>query len=137
MTQEFENLECQQGYAMLLKRISNLGLVLLFLTFGLYIFGVLEPLIPLEKLPQYWNLPLNEYIEQSGAPIGWGWLNHLGNGDYLSFIGLILLAAVDGICYVFLFIFFTKKKKRLYMALVSVELFLILLSASNLMQFGH
>ncbi len=137
MAQKFENLENQNLYATVLEWITHLGLVILLGTFLLYMLGVFKSLIPLEELPQYWNLPLQEFLRQTGAPIGWGWLECLGKGDYLNFIGLALFAGATGICYLVLFFDFIKKGNKLYTYLVGAELLLVFLAASNLLKVGH
>ena len=137
MKQKFENLDVQQRYAVVLRTICNMGLVLLFLTFTLYVFGIVKPLIPLETMSQYWNLPLQEFLQQTGAPRGWQWLDHIKKADYLTFTGLIILAGVSGICYLVLLVDFVKARMALFTLLVIAELLLIVLAASNLFDVGH
>ncbi len=137
MKLKYENLEIQHRYAVVLRRVCNLGLVFLFLTFALYVFGIVKPLIPLESMPRYWNLPLQEFLLQTGAPRGWEWIEHIGKADYLTFIGLIILAGVTGVCYLLLLFFFVKTRKLLYIVLVSTEFLLIAFAASNLFELGR
>ena len=137
MNQRFENLEIQQRYGAVLRRVCNLGLILLFLTFALYVLGIVKPLIPLEAMPQYWNLPLHEFLQQTGAPKGWQWFEQIRKADYLTFVGVIILAGVTGICYLVLLVDFVKARKSLYSILVTAELLLIVLAASNFLELGH
>jgi len=39
--------------------------------FGLYLAGMLTTSLPLEDLPQYWSLPLDQYLEKAGALTRW------------------------------------------------------------------
>lgn len=137
MEQEHEDLAIQQQYAKILKIVTNLGLGCLLLTFALYVFGILEPLVPLEELPHYWNLPLQEFIAKTNAPTGWHWLAFLNKGDYLNFASLALFAGVTGLCYLVLLVNFVKTQKLLYASLAALELLLILFAASNLVSLNH
>ncbi|MBF0277523.1 MAG: hypothetical protein HQM13_07030 [SAR324 cluster bacterium] len=137
MDQKYENLDNQILYAGVLKFLANSGLVLLFLTFFVYMLEIVEPLVPLEELPQYWNLPLHEFLEKTGAPTGWQWVNFLNKGDYLNFLGLVFFIGATGVCYAVLFFDFLWKKKGMYLFLVGTELIFIILAASNLLKVGH
>ncbi|NQU62954.1 MAG: DUF1634 domain-containing protein, partial [SAR324 cluster bacterium] len=75
-------------YASLLGKGMLLGLVLLFITFGIYVFGIMEPYIPLEKLSDYWSMDVQEYLQVTQIPIGWGWATMLQYGDILNFVGV-------------------------------------------------
>ncbi len=55
-----ENSAFQPTYARILDWGNSIGLILLITTFLLYAFGVTQPLIPLDELPNYWTLSLSE-----------------------------------------------------------------------------
>jgi len=134
---KYQNLHEQQDYGVLLERLVNVGMIFLVVAFALYMTGVLPPLVPIEDLPQAWTLPLNDFIAQTGAPTGWGWLDHLATGDYLNFAGIAFLATVTGICYVGLLIGFIKDGKKLYIYIALIEIGLMLLAAANITGGGH
>jgi hypothetical protein len=86
-------------YARWLDVGTRIGFAVLVLTFGIYVFGLLEPLVPEHDLPRLWTLPADRYVAASGAPTGWGWLGFLGRGDYLNVLGVALLATITLVCY--------------------------------------
>lgn len=86
-------------YARWLEIGVRLAFGLLVASFALYVFGVLEPLVPTTELVRLWTLPVDRYVAATGAPTGWGWLNLLGKGDYLNFVGIALLATITILCY--------------------------------------
>lgn len=135
--QQYENLHEQQAYGVLLERLVNVGMIFLVVSFALYMTGVLQPLVPIEDLPQAWKLPLNDFIAQTGAPAGWNWLQHITTGDYLNFAGIAFLASVTGICYIGLLIGFIKDGKKLYVYIALIEIGLVVLAAANITSGGH
>ena len=54
--------------------------------------------LPLEALPRYWGLPVGEFLRQTGAPAGWGWLA-ASAADYLNLACMALLGLVTALCY--------------------------------------
>ena len=82
-TSEFKNIPEQRLYANILFYLNLIGLFILLTGFTLYLTGVITPLVPLEDLPRFWSLSLDEYIEKSNMPTGWQWISKIG---YLSLI---------------------------------------------------
>ncbi|OGG96712.1 MAG: hypothetical protein A2527_03920 [Candidatus Lambdaproteobacteria bacterium RIFOXYD2_FULL_50_16] len=95
----YQNLPCQQSYAKLLGILVNLDLALLILTFAIYSFGLIDPLLPIKELTAAWGLPAGDYIARTGGITGWGWALKLNYGDYIPFIGIAFLASNSMICY--------------------------------------
>ena len=130
----FENAPEQYIYAKIIFHISNLGLFALITGFILYILGVLTPLVPLQELPQYWSLSLSQFLEKSGAPTGWQWISMLVYGDVVPLLGISILASVSLCCFLFLLFSFLQRGAKVLVIIVAMELFFILISASNLIQ---
>ena len=86
-------------YARWLDRMVRVAFVLTASVFALYVFGALRPYVPLETLPSLWGLPLAQYLERSGAPVGWAWLPLIGRADYLSLAAVALFALMTLVCY--------------------------------------
>jgi len=133
----FENAPEQHIYAKIIYHISNLGLLALIMGFILYIFGVLTPLVPLEELPKYWSLSLTQFLEKTGAPTGWRWTAMLGYGDVIPFLGVTILASVTFVCFLTLLFSFLQRGAKVLAFIAAMELFFILISASNLIQISH
>ena len=77
-------------YARWLDIATKAGFVISLAAFLLYAGQVLPAYVPVSELPRYWSLPVNQFIQATGAPSGWAaWLGELGYGD-----GLNLLADV-------------------------------------------
>ena len=136
-TTEFKNLPEQRLYANILFYLNLIGLFILLTGFTLYLTGVITPLVPLEDLPRFWSLSLDEYIEKSNMPTGWQWISKIGYGDIAPMLGIAVLASVTFVCYFFLLFQFIKRGVKSLALIVSIELLLILLSASNLIQVTH
>ena len=130
----FENLPEQRLYANILFYLTLIGLFILLTGFTLYLTGVITPIVPLEELPQFWSLSLNEYMEKSNMPSGWQWISNIGYGDIAPMLGIAVLASVTFMCSFMLLFQFIKRVVKIIVPIVSIELLLILLSASNLVQ---
>ena len=136
-TSTFENLPEQRLYANILFYLNLIGLLILLTGFTLYLTGVITPIVPLEELPRFWSLSLNEYMEKSNMPAGWQWISNIGYGDVAPMLGIAFLASVTFMCYCILLFQFLKRGVKIFVLIVSIELLLILLSASNLVQVTH
>ena len=136
-TSEFKNIPEQRLYANILFYLNLIGLFILLTGFTLYLTGVITPLVPLEDLPRFWSLSLDEYIEKSNMPTGWQWISKIGYGDIAPMLGIAVLASVTFVCYFVLLFQFIKRGVKILALIVSIELLLILLSASNLIQVTH
>ena len=128
--------EEQLVYAGILDKGMKLGLAILVVTFLVYVFGILEPFIPVEDLPKYWGLPVGEYLQQTGIPTGWGWVGLLGNGDFLNFIGIAVLAGVTIVCYLPIMPVFRRNRDTIYATIAIVEVAVLVLAASGILHVG-
>ena len=133
----FENAPEQHIYAKIIYHISNLGLLALIMGFVLYIFGVLTPLVPLEEMPKYWSLSLTQFLEKTGGPTGWRWTAMLGYGDVIPYLGVTILASVTFVCFLTLLFSFIQRGAKVLAFIAAMELFFILISASNLILISH
>jgi hypothetical protein len=89
----------QHVYARWLDVGTKIGFAVLLFTFAIYILGLLDPLVPPQDLVRLWSRPVDRYVSATGGPTGWGWLAHLGRGDYLNMLGVALLASITVVCY--------------------------------------
>jgi hypothetical protein len=89
----------QATYARWLDVATRVGFAVSLAAFLLYVGGVVEPFVPLERLPQLWGLPAARFAEATGAPQGWGWLALIGTADYLNLAAVALFGVVTLACY--------------------------------------
>lgn len=127
----------QHIYARWLDWGTRLGLAVLLLSFLAYALALVEPLVPLERLPQVWTLPAERYIELTGAPSGWQWIFRLDKGDYLNLAGVALLALITALCYLRIFVLFFKRGERLQATLAALQILVLLAAASGLLDWSH
>ncbi len=135
-TEEPALAEEQLSYAGLLDIGMKLGLLLLVVTFGLYVFGVLSPHLAVEDLPKYWSLPVRDYLAATGIHPGWQWVHMLGRGDFLNFTGIAFLSGVTILCYLAIIPIFLRKKDKIYGLLSVIEVIVLALAASGLLNVG-
>lgn len=112
------------------------GLGLMAVTYLLYVFGVITPHVPLEKIPLLWSQPVGTYLELGQVPTGWGWTVLLGKGDFLNFLGIVLLAGMTIVCYIPLIPAFLKRKEFVFAGLALAEILVLLVAASGIVGGG-
>ncbi|MBI3592535.1 MAG: hypothetical protein HY099_03520, partial [Nitrospirae bacterium] len=100
MEKKLKATEEQLAYARLLDLGMKAGLLMLVVTFIIYLTGILVPHVPVNDLPKYWSMPVKKYLAATGILPGWAWLGMLGKGDFLNFIGVAFLAGVTILCYI-------------------------------------
>ena len=132
-------------YARVLEIGMYIGLAILFVTFGLYAFGILAPAVPLDQISNYWNQGVHEYLEavnrdhlhMEHAPTGWAWVTMVGKGDFLNFVGISILGGVTIICYLAIVPTLLRKKDNAYLTMAILEVVVLALAASGILAVGH
>ncbi|MEW6172819.1 MAG: DUF1634 domain-containing protein [Bacillota bacterium] len=126
----------QVVYANILNIGMIMGIVLLVITFLVYVSGMLKPLVPPEQVPSLWGGKAHEYVVATGAPTGWGWLSYLNKGDYVNFIGIALLSLLTILGYLVLLPAYIRKKEGIYSLLVIAEIIVLGLAAAGVVGGG-
>jgi hypothetical protein len=135
----------QLVYAKVLEIGMFIGLVILFITFGLYVSRAVAPAVPLEQVSNYWSHGVHEYLEtvnddflhMEHPPTGWAWVGMLGKGDFLNFVGIAILAGVTILCYLAIVPTLLRKKDNAYLAMSILEVLVLVLAASGILAVGH
>ena len=132
-------------YAKVLGIGMFFGLVTLALTFGLYVAGFPAPAVPLEQVPGYWHLSVDEYLEvvshnhllAEHPPTGWAWVTMVNKGDFLNFVGIAILAGITVVCYLAIVPTLLRKKDAAYVTMAILEALVLALAASGILAVGH
>ncbi|MDX2497713.1 MAG: hypothetical protein QNL11_07395 [Desulfobacterales bacterium] len=124
-------------YARILEIGMYLGLLVLFVTFGLYAFGIVDPYIPLDKISNYWSMNVNDYLKHAEIKAGWAWLGMLKYGDFINFIGVAMLAGVTIFCYAAIVPTLLKNNDKVYAVLAVLEVIILSAAASGILAVGH
>ena len=137
--------EEQLLYASILEKGMYAGLLLLLVTFVLYLTGIMEPAIPIEQLPNYWVMSVHDYSEainhnflhRENVITGWGWLAVVGKGDFVNFLGIALLSGVTIVCYIGILPTLLRTKQTAYFWIAVTEVVILALAASGILTAGH
>jgi hypothetical protein len=124
-------------YAHLLDWGTRVGVVALLLSFAAYLFGILQPHVPLEHLPAVWNLPVDEYLKSTNSPTGWGWLAFIHKGDFSNLIGISLLAGCSLPALLGLIPLYLQRRDHVYAGICAVVVLVLVLAASGVLTGGH
>jgi disulfide bond formation protein DsbB len=126
----------QLAYANLLFIGAWAGIVLMIITYIIYLGGILPAHVDLTLITQNWDKGVDEYLEITKSPHGWGWLSLMNKGDFLNFVGIALLAVLTLICYLLLIAGYQKRKDRIYLVIAILEVLVLGLAASGILGAG-
>ena len=128
--------EEQELYAKILNTGMLIGLAGLVIAFIIYCTGILEPLIPLEKVQTYWILSVHEYLIQSGIQAGWAWFGNLKYGDMLNFLPIAFLSLLTIVCYLAILPGLIRKKDTAFVVIAVLEIIVLAVAASGILGTG-
>lgn len=132
-------------YANLLEKGMFFGLILMFITFALYVFGIMPAAIPLVEVANLWNQPVHDYLETINhnyigwehLPTGWSWFKLIGKGDFINFVPVAILSGVTIACYLVIVPGLFKRGDKAYAIMALAEALILALAASGLLAVGH
>ena len=128
--------EEQLTYAKILNIFRIIGLWMLVLTFIVYVFGIIPPMIALEEVSQYWGLSVNDYLARTDIQTGWAWLRMIKYGDIINFLPIAFLSFITIICYLVIMPIFFKKKDKVYTWIALIQILVLVLAASGILKGG-
>lgn len=128
--------EAQMAYARLLDLGMKVGMLILIITFVLYVSGVIEPNVPVDQLSSFWEMKADEYVETTGIATGWGWVNELGKGDILNSVGIAFLALVTIACYLRILPIMFREKETALIVIILLEVAVLSAAASGFITAG-
>lgn len=129
--------EEQIVYAEILYYGGFAGIILMAITLAIYVSQLLPTYVPLSEMPELWKHNTHRYVEETGMPTGWGWVKYLTYSDIMNFVPLALLAFITVVCYIAIIPPLLKKRDFLYLTIAVVEIIVLLLAASGILQAGH
>jgi len=127
----------QVRYSTVLRAGMLSGLACLLTTFAIYLSGTVEPHIPPEELAKHWNKDVCTYLADTRIDVGWSWVEMVGYGDFLNFVGIAILAGTTIPCYIAIVPLLLSKKDYVYATIASVEVIVLLVAASGIIAVGH
>ena len=126
----------QLTYATILNWGAWAGIVIMTITYIIYVFHLIPPYVDVNLVTQHWDKKVQHYLEITNSPKGWEWLLLLSHGDFLNFIGIALLAILTIICYLVLTIGYLKQKDKLYAGIAILEVLVLVFAASGILGSG-
>lgn len=112
------------------------GIFLLLTTYFLYVLGVITPHAEPALVAANWHLGVDDYLHVTNSPHGWGWVGLLGEGDFLNFLGLALLASLTIFCYLILLPGYIRRKDWAYCAICVLEVLVLTFAATGILGGG-
>jgi hypothetical protein len=126
----------QLVYANLLEKGMYVGLLILFVTYLVYVLGIMKPYIPVNDIPKCWTMGVHDYLNQCNIESGWSWIHMLRYGDFINFVGIAMLAGVTVMCFLRIVPVLWKEGDRLYAFFGLLEAVILGLAASGILSGG-
>lgn len=123
-------------YANLLLMGMVAGIIIMMITYVIYITGLLPAHVDMQSISSNWGKGIHEYLEITHSPDGWGWVGLLIKGDFLNYVGFTLLGLMTIICYLVLVRGFFRKKDWIFAVISILEIAVLSLAASGLLGSG-
>lgn len=118
-------------YARILKIGVWLSLVLVAITFLLYIFSIIPAHVPVNELPKYWNLSVTAFQLQTGIQAGWGRIELSGDSDLLCLLAIALLSTVSLFSLAAVLIRYVARRELTYAVISVLNIAILILAASG------
>ena len=126
----------QMIYANILTMGVWFGVFVLLVTYCLYVGGVLAPSVPIEEIPQHWTTGVDKYLETTNSPTGWGWTALVTKGDFVNYLGFVVLALLTVLCYSILLPLLIKRRDKVLAVICALEIIVLLVAASGVLGGG-
>ncbi len=123
-------------YANLLLMGMVAGIIIMVITYTVYLTGILPAHVDMGVISANWGKGIHEYLEITHSPQGWNWLTLLGRGDFINFIGFALLALMTIFCYLVLLRGYFRKKDWIFASIAILEILVLALAASGIVGSG-
>ena len=112
------------------------GIIILVTTYAIYLTGILPSHIEISTIPAIWGKGVSEFLEITHSPHGWGWVPLLAKGDFLNYIGFVLLALMTIACYLVLVRGYIRQKNWIYAVIACLEIIVLTVAASGIVGGG-
>ena len=128
-----DEMAAQGRYARLLAWGVQVGLALLVASFLLYVFGIVAPHMPIERMPELWRMSASHLAMETGVRAGWGWAGFLPRGDMLVLAAIAILSTCSVLCIAAIAPIFRARGDRVFVAICVLEVLVLLLAASGVL----
>ena len=112
------------------------GIVILLVTYSIYLFEILPAHVNRSIIPTVWDKGVAEYLEITRSPHGWGWVSLLAKGDFLNYIGFTLLGLMTLLCFVVLLRGYLRQKNWIFSIIAFLEILVLTVAASGILGSG-
>jgi hypothetical protein len=129
--------EVQQRYARWLAWCSRAGLALLVIGFLAYVTGLVDPHVPIERLPALWHRSAAEVLREIGLRPGWGWAELTHRSDMLILAGIGMLASCSIPCLAAAIPVFHARRERIFVAVCLLQIAVLALAGSGILSVAH
>jgi len=126
----------QIAYANLLSIGAWSGILIMIITYVIYVGGLLSPHVDIALIIQNWDKGVDEFLKITNSPHGWGWVKLINKGDYLNFFGITLLAVLTIICYLILILGYKKRKDWAFLIIAVLQVLVLSFAASGILGTG-
>lgn len=109
------------------------SLIILLITFGIYLSGSVEHSMSPEATPAHWHMSAGDFNQLANTPNNWGWLKQMAYGGYWVFAPVAILLSLAPICLMLILPIVLKQKDWLFTTVLLLLLGTLCLAASGLL----
>jgi len=126
-----------ERYARWLAWGARVGFALLVAGFAAYVLGIVDPHVPIQRLPELWHRSAPEVLREIGLEPGWGWAQLLHRSDMVILLGIGVLASCAIPCLAAVLPIFRARGERAFALICVAEIAVLGLAASGWLTAGH
>lgn len=119
-------------YSKVLSVCAVAGFIFFLAVYALYVFGMVSPYIPLEKVAAFWHLDAETFLKNTGNSPGWAWLRNVSYSDNMCLLAVVFLGMIVTVCYLSILPLFIKQKDHIYVVIVIMQIMIIIFAASGI-----
>lgn len=112
------------------------GIFTLLITYTIYLSGLLPSHVDMALIPKVWGKGVDHYLEITHSPHGWGWISLLTKGDFINYIGFVLLGLLTVFCFIVLLRGYIRNKNWIFSIIAFLEIAVLCLAASGILGSG-
>ena len=131
----------EKVYANILYRSSRIGLIFLVFAAIVYFAGILPQETALDSMHEYWHLSLRSYraaVQKQETPrSSWHWIGRINRGEYFAYLPVAFLGLITVACFIRLVPIFLRKRDYTYLVIVCVEVLVLVLAISGILNSGN
>lgn len=127
----------QRDFASVLTWIVRIGLIVMLVTFGLYVSGIVDSSAPVDTIADHWELSASEYRTVTESEEGWRWITQIGDGATLAFAALAFFPLAIIVAMIIAAVLYAKHRLTAHAVIAAALALVLTVAATGLLSIGQ